>query len=239
MYEYVSKKEYKPYKEEVEKIITYAQRIMKTKYNTTFQFKLIGSGQRHLITKIKNGNRGYDFDYNLILQKSDLWNNPKRLKQQFMDAFNEAVKNTSYKNCEDSTSSITIKVVDKDGKKIIRSCDFAIIYYLDEYDNDKGYKYIKNLKNNRYIFEERKLSKNADFKLGEILEYEQGWNIIREEYLKIKNSNNDKNKKSFILYLESIHNVYNCLKRIEEERNNKKQFRVDSSKILYGLFQAP
>ena len=70
MYEYVSKAEYKPYKEEIESIIKKVQKIMKTEYDTTFQFKLIGSANRHLVTKIKDGNRGYDFDYNLIMGQS-------------------------------------------------------------------------------------------------------------------------------------------------------------------------
>ena len=68
MYEYVSKREFKPYREEVEKIIRKAQQTMKKRYNTTFQYQLIGSANQHLVTKIKNGNKGYDFDYNLILQ---------------------------------------------------------------------------------------------------------------------------------------------------------------------------
>ena len=55
MYEYVSKAEYKPYKEEIESIIKKVQKIMKTEYDTTFQFKLIGSANRHLVTKIKDG----------------------------------------------------------------------------------------------------------------------------------------------------------------------------------------
>lgn len=222
MYEYVTKKEYSPYKVEIERIIRHAQRIMRTKYDTTFQYKLIGSANRHLVTKIKNGNRGYDFDYNLILQKTDLWENPKKLKKQFLNAFLEAIKNTPYNAPEDSTSSITLKVIDKKNSKIIRSCDLAIIYYLNEEDVDEGYMYLKNWKNNRYSFEERTLSQNVSFKLNKILEYEQGWNMIREEYLKVKNNNKDNNKKSFILYLESIHNVYNHLKQYEEtqKRNN-------------------
>ncbi len=204
------------YKEEVEKIIKHAQQIMRKKYDTTFQFKLVGSANRHLVTKIKNGNRGYDFDYNLILQKYDLWDNPKKLKQQFMAAFSEAVKGTPYKSPEDSTSSITIKVVDKKESKIIRSCDLAIIYYVDDDDTDEGYMFLKNWKNGSYSFEPRSLSQNSDYKLEEILEYEQGWNMIREEYLKIKNRNKYTNKKSFVLCLESIHNVYNHLRQNEE-----------------------
>lgn len=222
MYEYVSKAEYKPYKEEIESIIKKVQKIMKTEYDTTFQFKLIGSTNRHLVTKIKDGNRGYDFDYNLILQKSDLWDNPKKLKEQFMRAFSKSLKGTKYGEPEDSTSSITIKVVDKKHSKIIRSCDFAIIYYLDDDDLDNGYRYIKNWKkNNRYSFEDRVLSQNADCKLQEILEYEQGWNCVRDEYIKLKNRNRDTNKKSFILYLESIQNVYNHIQQsLEDEEDN-------------------
>ena len=224
MYEYVSKREFKPYREEVEKIIRKAQQTMKKRYNTTFQYQLIGSANQHLVTKIKNGNKGYDFDYNLILQKSDLWNCPQKLKQQFMTAFSDAVKGTPYKVPEDSTSAITMKVVDKKNSRIIRSCDLAIIYYLDEDDTDKGYMYLRNWKNGWYSFEKRRLSNNADSKLDAILEYEQGWNMIREEYLKIKNNNKDKNKKSFILYLESIHNVYNHLSQYEEEKQENQWF---------------
>lgn len=87
MYEYVSKAEYKPYKEEIESIIKKVQKIMKTEYDTTFQFKLIGSANRHLVTKIKDGNRGYDFDYNLILQKSDLMEQSKKTERAVYESF--------------------------------------------------------------------------------------------------------------------------------------------------------
>ena len=224
MYEYVCKREYAPYREEAEKIIRHAQQIMRRKYNTTFQYKLIGSANRHLVTKIKNGNRGYDFDYDLILQKSDLWENPGKLKHQFMSAFSEAVKGTPYKVPEDSTSCLTIKVVDKKNSKIIRSCDLAIIYYLDDEDTNAGYMYLKRRKNNGYSFEERKLSQNVDDKLEEILEYKQGWNMIKDEYLKIKNRNRDPHKKSFILYLESIHNVYNHINQYKEKERLRRAF---------------
>ena len=69
----------------------------------------------------------------------------------------------------------------------------------------------KNWKNGGYSFVFRKLSKNVDWKLDEILNYDNGWNMIREEYLKLKNANNDNNKKSYVLYLEAINNVYNWI----------------------------
>lgn len=233
MFEYVTKAEYKPYRQEVEEIIRRAQNIMKTKYDTTFQFKLIGSASRHLITKIKNGNRGYDFDYNLILQRASIAN-PKSLKDQFMHAFSEAVKRTPYSMPEDSTSSITIKVVDQAGSRILRSIDLAIIYYPNE-DVDEGYMYLKNWKNGRYSFEQRKLSQNIEWKLNEILEYSDGWTRVRDEYLKLKNKNEKigSNKKSFILYLESVHNVYNQIQQdeIKEEEEGYNPFCLNLSRL--------
>lgn len=225
MYEYVSKREFAPYRKEVEEIIRKAQQIMKKRYNTTFQYKLIGSANRHLVTKIKNGNKGYDFDYNLILQKSDLWNNPKQLKQQFMRAFSDAVKGTPYKAPEDSTSVITIKVVDEKKSRIMRSCDLAIICYCN-YDINEGHMYLKKRGNSQYFFEKRKLSDNIDTKLDYILEYKQGLNMIRDEYLKIKNNNKDCHKKSFELYLESIHNVHNHLKQYEEQEKKHEVYSL-------------
>ena len=51
--------------------------------------------------------------------------------------------------------------------------------------------------------------------------YRQGWNCVRDEYIKLKNRNRDTNKKSFILYLESIHNVYNHIQQgLENEEDN-------------------
>ena len=62
-------------------------------------------------------------------------------------------------------------------------------------------------------------SQNIDWKLNKIREYENGWSWIREEYLKLKNKNKDKNKKSFVLYLESIHNVYNWIQQWEDDED--------------------
>ena len=59
-YEYVSKSEYAPVRKELEQIINRVQVYMRKNYGLTFQFRLVGSGRRHLITRIKGGNRGYD-----------------------------------------------------------------------------------------------------------------------------------------------------------------------------------
>lgn len=221
MYEYVTKAEYQPVREELEKIIHKVQLYMKKNFKTSFQFKLIGSGKRHLITRVKNGNSGYDFDYNLIIQAPEEGYHylADVVKRQFMEAISFALKGTKYSNPQDSTSAITIKVVDKKNKKIEHSCDFAIIYY-DEDIIDNGYFYLKNIKSqNKYTFEFRELSVDIETKLFEILDYRNGWNSIRAEYLKLKNVNKDINKHSFSLYLEAVNNIYNALKQDENDND--------------------
>ncbi len=217
MFEYVPKTEYTPVKEELEKIIRKARLFLRQKYGITFRFRLIGSGNRHLIMRDTSGNKGYDFDYNLILPYKPE-QKPKQLNEYFRLAFNYAVQEMAYKCPEDSTTVLTIKVVDQKHKKIAHSCDFAIIYYPYD-DTDDGYFYIKNWKNGRYTFEFRQLAEGAESKLDELKEYSGWWSRIKDEYKKLKNTNKQ-NKCSFELYLESINNVYDHINRENERKKN-------------------
>ncbi len=211
MYEYVKKSEYAPVRKELEQIINRVQVYMRENYGLTFQFRLIGSGQRHLVTRIKGGNRGYDFDYNLILTlPGDGYRYiAKSIKDEFMTAFKIALQGTKYSFPQDSTSSITIKVYDKGKTKIEHSCDFAIIYYGSN-DSIDGYYFLRNHKPQQsYQFAFRSSNFDIDEKVQEIIE-DDGWPYIREEYLLLKNINERKMKKpSFSLYAEAVNNVYN------------------------------
>lgn len=222
MYEYVTRKEYQPVRLELEEIIRKVHHYMRDKHDLTFQHKLIGSGSRHLVTRIKGGNKGFDFDYNFILPHPGEGYHWKAnvIKNQFTEALKFALKGTKYSNPKDSTSAITIKVVDQNNSTILHSCDFAIIYYSEDEDFS-GYYYLKNWKGqNRYSFEQRICSDDIDEKLETILSYENGWNLIRDEYIKLKKANKDINKRSFVLYLESINNVYNQLPDDEDENES-------------------
>lgn len=205
MYEYVTKAEYAPVKRELEQIIHTVQCEMREKHKLTFQFQLIGSGKRHLVTRVHNGNSGYDFDYNLIIKKGYHYRADK-IKQAFINAFKTALKGTQYSFPKDSTSAITIKVVGGKNKKICHSCDFAIIYY-GSCSEMNGYYYLRNNKpRGSYEFAFRALNSNIEEKLNDILN-EDGWNYIREEYLILKNVNEGKEKHSFSLYIETVNNI--------------------------------
>ncbi len=208
MYEFVVKKEYAPIREEIEAIIRKVQKILKKDdSDKTFQFHLIGSGGRHLITRIKGGNAGYDFDYNLVM--NDKFNWKPSIRQSFFDAFQQAIKGTRFTTVENSTSVITIKQVDKKNKNVIVGCDFSVIFYPN--DDDSGcYKYSRfNKGQQNYTWEIRNVSRFNNDKLDWLKNNYKGiWNDIKEEYLKLKN-NNPQAKHSFVLFHEAINNVYN------------------------------
>ncbi len=210
-YEYVNKNEYRPVREELEDIIKKAQIILK-KNDTgiTFQYELIGSGSKHLITRVKGGNKGFDFDYNLILncEEGHYWK-PKYARQEVTKAIDEAIKGTKYDHPQNSAVAITIKVKDTKQSKIIHSCDFAVVYYPNENSDEHKYVHL-NTSTNQYTWEIRKYTKNYRDKLDWLKESVDGyWDEIKEEYLKLKNNNKDPNKRSFQLFYETINNVFN------------------------------
>ena len=130
------------------------------------------------------------------------------IKQYFIDSFKTTLRGTQYSFPKDSTSAITIKVVDKKNKKICYGCDFAIIYYGD-YDEADGYYYLRNnKKQGSYQFAFRALNSNIEETVEDILKYD-GWNYVRDEYLKLKNINEGNRKHSYSLYIEAVNNVYN------------------------------
>lgn len=211
MYEFVAKKEYAPIRSEIEEIIRKVQKILKKEDpDMTFQFRLIGSGGRHLITRIKGGNNGYDFDYNLVMNSNYTWK--PIIRQSFFDAFQQAIKDTRFTAVENSTSVITIKQVDKRHKKVIVGCDFSVVFYPED-DNSGYYKYIRlNKPQQNYTWETRNISRFNNDKLNWLRnEYDGIWNDIKDEYLKLKNNDSQK-KHSFILYHEAINNIYNQYK---------------------------
>ncbi len=210
MYEYVPKSEYAPVRKELEEIIKRVQVEMRKKYGLTFQFRLIGSGKRHLVTRIRGGNSGYDFDYNLIIQRwGTMPQKAKSVKQRFMDAFKNALRGTKYSSPKDSTSAMTIKDVNKKQKEVRHSCDFAIVYYEDDGVND-GYCYLRNDKEQgKYEFAFRSINSDIMEKMQDICGECDGWGRIREEYLYLKNINEGNGKHSFSIYSEAVNNVYN------------------------------
>lgn len=172
----------------------------------TFDIRLIGSGDKRLVTQ--NAEESFDLDYNIILQKDKkgLLDNPKQNKDIFIARFNK-VLNRYIDNCyhtSDSTSVITIKNIQKG--KLLFSFDVAIIV-----EGNDGYFYrLTNDKNsNRYIWNRVKNSADYFEKFQRIKE--KGlWLKFKNRYLELKNWHLSRQDgvKSFSIFLETLNEVY-------------------------------
>jgi len=208
-YEFVSKSEYTPVRNQLENIIKEIQNDMKPEY--TFQFSLIGSGRKKLITREVGTSKGFDFDYNFSLQKvKDDYDGAKTIRENFFKILQEIGKKYGYQT-EDNKSAITIKLVDQEKKRVVHSCDFGIVEdWIDDEDNQHQNIIIrdKNASLPTYVWNERPKSKNYSVKVSNI-EAAGLWEVLKAEYLKLKENNKDIEKKSYQLFIESINNIYN------------------------------
>lgn len=207
MFEYVTKSEYQPFKLEVDKILKSIQRDLKENDILTFQFNLIGSTKRKLITRIKNGSKGFDLDYNIDVQKilNDKYENPKLLKQTFIKLFDDYFDD-SYEYAEDSTSVITIKKLNKARNKILFSVDFAIVNYYEDEEGDERQQYVRFDKiSNTYSWALRKVATNHRY-VEDLIKENNMWEDVKNLYL--DNKNKEPHKKSRIVYYQTIDTIF-------------------------------
>ncbi len=201
MYKFVTKNEEKrELRCACERIIKNVQQSSLREY-FTFQFELIGSGSLNILTK--NGETGeYDLDYNLIIQKDKqgLIDNPKKIKDLFMKAFNEANPTLGFESPENSTSVITSKLIYDN--RLHFSFDVAIM--CEGYNGD----YLK-LKYNKisglYYWNQVKDSRGYKTKI-KLLKSNNLWVEAKGRYLEKKNMYLKKNeeKASFSILLEVL-----------------------------------
>lgn len=180
------------------------------------QFILVGSGGRNMVTQNEDG--PFDFDYNLNIISCDDWNDEKEIKELVRKYFNKVMKNNDLSDVEDSKSSLSTETIwfkDTPNKKF--SIDLCIVTQNSDGEWERlihektGYTYY-----DRYYWNIAPNSKKYKLKAKAIKELPGWWEIVREEYLQIKNhylTHNDYNHPSFICYIEAINNVYNHLKQ--------------------------
>lgn len=204
MYSFVEdKRELKEIREVCEQIIKSIQSSWLKEY-FTFQFNLIGSGGVKLVTR--NGSDGeYDLDYNLIIQKDkqNLFSNPKRIKEIFIEAFNDVNPNFGFKNAENSSSVITSKLVYDN--RLYFSFDVAI---LCEGYNGNYLKITQNKKTSQYYWNEIKSSRNYKSKMNALKKLGV-WNEVRNLYLSKKNMHLSRQDEiaSFSVLLETLNEL--------------------------------
>jgi hypothetical protein len=167
----------------------------------TFQYRLIGSASRGMVTQDLKSNKGFDFDFNFYPNDDDEEYSPEEIRKVFYNAINRIAPKYGYGPCENHTKTLRIKIVDCMKSRIIHSCDFVIVFDC----KDGRQQYIRyNNKTNKYSWEYQpkgyaKMEEKADW-----LKRNNHWPEMEDYYLYKKNSNIDPNKKSRSLYAESI-----------------------------------
>ena len=205
MYEFVNPKICSVLRTECEEILLGVQKELKEFF--TFQFYLIGSGEKALVTR--NGEKApFDLDYNLIIMrdKKELINDPKAIKELFLQAFNKVNHKYRFSFAKNSTSVITVRSFLDD---VSFSFDCAIMY---EGNNGNMYKIVYD-KPDRYIWNEVKHTKefNAKFKY---VRSQLGITEIKALYLEKKNRylRMQKNLSSFSILSETINELLQKIK---------------------------
>ena len=153
-FEYVTKKEFGPVKEELINLIKLVQDDVREHF--TFRYDFIGSSSRNMITREVGDNVGYDFDVNIRVNDPDNKYTAKKIRNILKAAFDKHGKLFLYDNAEDSKRVLTIKVKDKKNSKILHGCEFAVV---NDYIDDDGYEcqeYIHfNKSQNTYEWQEQ------------------------------------------------------------------------------------
>ena len=171
----------------------------------TFDIRIIGSGEKRLVTK--NGNDGsFDLDYNLILQKDKkgLLSYPEKIKNLFMEAFNDYAPTYGFKSAQNSSSVITSKHIYK--SKVEFSFDIAI---LIEGNNGNYYKLIFDKRSNHYIWNEIKNTRNYQLKYKKVKQSGK-FPQFKKRYLELKKYHLSRQDgvKSFSVFLETLNEFY-------------------------------
>ena len=184
---------------------------LKEDYDIGANFYLVGSGARNLI--LQNEGNPVDLDYNLEIVRCEDFEDCRFLKESTRKSFNKVLREYRLQDCEDSTSSLTSKLIQfNSGNKTEFSIDICITV-RDDKDNYHRLIHEKTgwALNDRYFWNIAPHSKDLKKKAEHIKKCGK-WELVREQYLRIKNrylSANDQDHPSFVCYAEAVNNVYN------------------------------
>jgi len=202
---YVPKSEYELAMYRVEKMFEAVNSLLDTEYQ--FEPELVGSAKYGMVTTEVNGNRGFDLDYFLQLSYSKrIERDAKSVKDTIRGAFDRVATAGRYGYAEDSTSALTVKVIDPEHSKIVHSCDLAI-GFLDK-------------SGNRYVLKHDKESGNYNYCKSEDLSvFDEKYKILRQikgatkdlknEYLALKSMDSNYRRPSYQLFKQAVNNVLN------------------------------
>ena len=190
------------------------RRILKEDYDIGSNSYLVGSGKRKLI--MQNNNEPVDLDYNLEIIRCEDFEDCRYIKECVHKSFNKVLNSYDLDDCEDSTSSLTSKLIYFTKGN---STEFRLDVCITVRDEDDIYYRLIHKKTgfigcDEYYWNIAPDSKRINEKVDYIKKCGK-WMLVRQQYEKIKNMylvHNDYNHPSFICYVEAVNNVYNSRK---------------------------
>ncbi len=213
MYYFIQDKEYlKRLKGTCNDIVNQLVQSINNDSVMTVKACLVGSGAKNLITQ--NEDEPIDLDYNLCIVNTESINirNGYEIKEYVRKQFNKVLSSNGWDDCDDSTSVLTTGNYSfQNGNKTKFSIDIAITCkYLNNWQRlihqKTGF-----VNRDRYYWNEVQNSGRLEEKVR-ILKAEDLWDEVRDTYLEKKNfylCRNDHNHPSFIVYVETVNQVYN------------------------------
>lgn len=185
---------------------------LKEDYDIGAIFYLVGSGAKNLI--VQNASLPIDLDYNLEIVRCKDYKDCRNLKECARKSFNKALNEHGWRNCEDSTSSLTTEKMYFDkGNPTEFSMDVCIVCRDTE---EIFYRLIHKKTGltyyDQYYWNEAPHSAEIQ-KKAKYIKKKGKWELVRTQYLNIKNRylrQNDHDHPSFICYIEAVNNIYNA-----------------------------
>lgn len=211
MYRYVKKADLKQYRPICSDLLNQLKQKLRNKNEIEVRFYLVGSGAKNLV--VQNENEPFDLDYNIEILNYNIEQlkrkiTPEELKNLMMQFLNEKFKskNMNFKNCQDSTSVITVRVVTKGEREF--SFDIGILA-----KNSNGvFCRLTHHKSSDNTYNWLEVPNPSEIESKTVsLKKSRKWNYVRESYLQKKNmylAKNDTDHPSFVVFAESVNETY-------------------------------
>lgn len=212
MFRIVDEAECRRYRSDCSAVLKQVCSMLKEK-GVSAQFTLVGSGARNMVTR--NGNGSFDLDYNLEITKAPekYWNDLRHLKDTIRILLDKAEKLNCFSDSQDSTSCLTALLHFKDDPTVKFKFDVAIVSRNSKgklcrlIHNKNAWGYGKD----QYVWNEIPDSHDIAQKTRR-LKAEGLWLTVRDRYIDRKNMYLsrwlDKDHPSFIVYIETVNEIY-------------------------------
>ena len=210
MYKQVAEKQVTHYNSLCQSFLDKLRENLRKEYGIRIEIILVGSGAKNMVTR--NGNGPFDLDYNLVLSfiPQEYTGSPEKLKTLIREILDNLVPR-NFSRGKDSTSAITYILHSPDMKRVEFKVDVALVLAGKNCYN----KLVHDKKTGRYIWNKIRKSADLEPKLDAIKAVGR-LDDVTDIYYQKKNrylSCQDNDHPSFVVYIETVNEVYQKLKK--------------------------